>query len=118
MTGSPRRGCSDSEGPEKRSTPVTDPFVGDGATRSPVSLGNSFLCSALMSGRGSRIRISLLARTAQEIAILENPIIMESLFELMGAGLSKTFILTGVTTILFGAGLSFLCRRLLKVEKY
>ncbi|KAL6006500.1 hypothetical protein ACLOJK_037455 [Asimina triloba] len=43
------------EGPEKRRTPVTDPFIGEGVRRG-----------------GSRIRISLLARTAQEIAIL-NP---------------------------------------------
>jgi hypothetical protein len=41
VTGSPRRGCSDSDGPEKRSTLVTDPFAGEGAERSPVSLGNS-----------------------------------------------------------------------------
>lgn len=57
----------------KRSTPVTDPFVGDGAERSQASLGNSFpffLSSTLMGGRGHRIRISLLARTAQEISIL------------------------------------------------
>ena len=27
----PRRGFSDAEGPEKRSTPVTDPLVGEGA---------------------------------------------------------------------------------------
>lgn len=72
VTGSPRRGRSDSEGPKKRSTPVTDPFVGEGAERTPVSLGNSFFCFALMSGRGSRIRKSVLARATQEIAIL-NP---------------------------------------------
>lgn len=74
MTGSPRRGRYDAEGPEKRGTPVMDPFVGDGAERSPVSLGNSFLCSALMSGRGSRIRISVRAQTTQEIAILQTGI--------------------------------------------
>ena len=43
MTGSPRRGTSDSECPEKRRTPITDPFVGDGAERSPVPLGNSLV---------------------------------------------------------------------------
>lgn len=70
MAGSPRRGRSDAEGPEKCSNPVADPLVGDGAKSSPVPLGNSFLCSALMSGGGSRIRISLRASTVQEIAIL------------------------------------------------
>ncbi|CAI9775847.1 unnamed protein product [Fraxinus pennsylvanica] len=61
VAGSPRRGRSDAEGPEKCSNPVADPLVGDGAKSSPVPLGNSFLCSALMSGGGSRIRISLRA---------------------------------------------------------
>lgn len=46
------------EGPEKRSTPIIDPFLGDGAERTPVSLGNTLLFSALMSGRGSRISFS------------------------------------------------------------
>lgn len=36
---------------------------------------------------------------------------MESLIELMEPVLCNTKILTGVATILFGAGLSFLCRR-------
>ena len=31
VTGSPRRGCSDSEGPEKRNTPIPDLFVREGA---------------------------------------------------------------------------------------
>lgn len=35
------------EGPEKRRTPVTDPFVGEGARRSPVPLGNSILSYVL-----------------------------------------------------------------------
>lgn len=47
MTGSPRRGRSDAEGPEKRNTPVTDRFVGEGAERTPVSLGNSFVSYVL-----------------------------------------------------------------------
>ena len=31
VIGSPRRGHSDAEGPEKRSRPVADPLVGEGA---------------------------------------------------------------------------------------
>nr|QLA48187.1 hypothetical protein [Medinilla magnifica] len=72
VTGSPRRGHSDTEGPEKQSNPVADLLVGDGAKSSPVPLGNSFLCSALMSGGGSRIRKSLQASTVQEVAILNS----------------------------------------------
>ena len=44
VAGSPRRGHSDAEGPEKRSRPVTDPLVGEGAYRTPVPLGNSLVC--------------------------------------------------------------------------
>ena len=40
MTRSPQRDTFDLECPEKRLTPITNPFVGDGAEHSLVPLGN------------------------------------------------------------------------------